>query len=321
MSLRDKITAVIEEKLCPIFEEKRDPNRRFYFRSYRDNLIRGMDPQHVGEYGGGSGGEMTAKGKRPAKMASIASSSAMTFNILGNCTVDIKPNFGFTPGSYSVKYEKQMPTLNKGSNPANLDAFLYNLDEQEAIFCEMKMLEWLGKPGVLKAAYLKKENYFNAEAFEVFSKIAEAMQCATGEEDQDAYASCFAQYDAWQMFKHTLAIYNATSKYVEGQLDEGDSMNGWFKKITLANVVFEMDESIIDDERIKEKYMEAEQCEHAEADRFIEIMMDPAYGLEDLFRKHCGVEFDIKYISVHDFVRMLDKDGEELAALKRYCCC
>lgn len=152
MSLRDQITEIIEDKLCRITEDKRDANRRFYFKNYEDNLIRRMCCDHIVEYGGGSGGEMTAKGNRPAKMASIASSSAMTFNILGNLSVDIKPGYGFVPGSYSVKYEKQMYTLNKGSNLANLDAFLYNLDEQEALFCEMKMLEWFGKPGVLKAA-------------------------------------------------------------------------------------------------------------------------------------------------------------------------
>lgn len=83
-------------------------------------------------------------------MASIASSSAMTFNLLGNHSVTVKEGQRFSPGQYSITYEKQLYTLKKGSKTANLGAFLKNEIEREAIFCEMKMLEWIGTPPALK---------------------------------------------------------------------------------------------------------------------------------------------------------------------------
>ncbi len=323
MSIRDRITEIIKEKLCPIPTSKQDPEHSFYFKNYKDNLFCEMSDQHKEEYGGGSGGELTAKGNRPAKMASIASSSAMTFNILGNHAAVIKAGYDFAPGRYAIKYEQQMYTLNKSSNPANLDAFLYNDDAQEAIFCEMKMLEWLGKPGKLKAAYLNANNYYDEKAFDVFSKIAATLKYAKDIESKDEYSSIFVQYDAWQMFKHTLAIYNAVSTRTKAEIDSkhtGGSMAVRFKSITLVNVVFELDESLIEDERLREKYASALQGEKCEAARFIEIMMDPIYGLEQLFRDYCGVCFEIKYVPVYDFANMLEKTDAERNALARYCC-
>ncbi len=43
----------------------------------------------------------------------------------------------WTSGIYSVRYEKKMYTLNKGSNPANLDACLIHDDGEDAVFCEL----------------------------------------------------------------------------------------------------------------------------------------------------------------------------------------
>lgn len=74
----------------------------------------------------------------------------MTFNLLGNHSVTVKEGQRFSPGQYSITYEKQLYTLKKGSKAANLGAFLKNEIEREAIFCEMKMLEWIGSPPALK---------------------------------------------------------------------------------------------------------------------------------------------------------------------------
>ena len=122
--MRNKLTEIIKEKLCPISANKQNPNYRFYYQNYADNLLYPMDPRHQREYGEGSGGELEAKGARPAKMASIVSSSAMTFNLLGNCQAKIIDNPFFEPGTYQIAYEKKLPTLNKKSSPANLDALL-----------------------------------------------------------------------------------------------------------------------------------------------------------------------------------------------------
>lgn len=177
MNIREKISEIILRDLHPIPDEKRDPARKFYYRCYKDNLIYPMAPKHFSEYDAADGKEMKSKGITPAKMASLTSSSAMTFNILGNNTAVMKPGQSFAQGVYDISYEKQMYTLNKGSNPANLDAFLSNRDAGEAVFCEMKMLEWLSTTNALKEAYYNREYYFDKKAFDsVFSKIVEALR-------------------------------------------------------------------------------------------------------------------------------------------------
>lgn len=102
-----------------------------YFDDYRSNLIISMAVEHQKQYGVGSGGEteehIDKLGRlRPAKMASIRSSSAMTFNLLGNHQIVMKDNDKkFAPGNYKIEYEKQLYTLRGAKNmPANLDAYL-----------------------------------------------------------------------------------------------------------------------------------------------------------------------------------------------------
>lgn len=329
MSMREKITEIIANDLHRIPDEKRDSNRRFYYADYKDNLIHPMVEKHFREYNAADGGEMEAKGDRPAKMASIASSSAMTFNLLGNEKIVMKQGQGFAAGTYDISYEKQMHTLNIGSNPANLDAFLANEAAGEAIFCEMKMMEWLGKPGALKAAYLDAKSYFCEDAFKVFSAIAKALRSAEVPNKDGMYPSIFAQYDGWQMFKHTLAIYNATAHKTKEAFNKAraknpiKSMEGQFKKITLANVVFEMDLALIEDEKLRSAYAAALECEHEEAARFIDVMLTTkvdGMGLQELFQKNCGADFDICYRSAADFVAMFEKTEDERDYLKRYCC-
>ncbi len=107
-----------------------------YYNSYSENLYEPMGERHEKEYGGGSGGELNSSGKRPAKMASIRSSSAMTFNLLGNDAIVMKENrIGHTPGKYAIEYEKQLNTIcnGKGQRPANLDALLVSENEDEPI--------------------------------------------------------------------------------------------------------------------------------------------------------------------------------------------
>ena len=76
----------------PIPAEKvHSPAYPFYYKDYADNLYMRMGHQALQAYEEGSGGETkpyTWKGSGktvtcPPKMASIASSSAMTFNLLG----------------------------------------------------------------------------------------------------------------------------------------------------------------------------------------------------------------------------------------------
>lgn len=317
--MRNKLTQIIKDKLNLIPEEIQDPSYPFYYLDYKDNLIRKMAHHHKCEYCRGSGGELEGKGRTPTKMASLVSSSAMTFNLLGNDSVIVKDGHGFAPGKYRIAYEKQMYTLNGGGNPANLDAFLYNEEAGEAIFCEMKMLEWLSSPGVLKAAYRDENRYFHKDAFTVFEKLIEKLKAS--ENEKGDYEAAFSRYDAWQMLKHTMAIYNATSGKTKDGIERrmpGSSMAGKFKKITLLNVVFEMDDALIEQEELKYDYKQALGEEHDQKDRFIKVMMDPAHGLVNLFQTDCNAVFEIRYMSAARFIECLDKSEEELYELRRY---
>lgn len=319
--MRNRITEIVKQTLCPIPVDKQDPNYRFYFKNYQDNLLYPMASQHRAEYGEGNGSELEAKGTRPAKMASIVSSSAMTFNLLGNHQAKIIDNPFFEPGTYQIAYEKKLPTLNKWSSPANLDAFLYNEEADEAIFCEMKMMEWLGKPGVLKAAYLDEHNYFNSASGQVFSRLAESMIGMRAPDQATDFVSCFERYDAWQMFKHIIGIYNATSFEVKEQLEQTkhmDSLAGKFKNITLVNVVFELRESMIENEKLREKYHCALRQEEDEACAFTGFIQDTQSGLAQLFKDHCHAQFNVLYLPVPLFTNAFEKSKWEKECLKRY---
>jgi len=318
--MRNKLTEIIKEKLCPIPADQQDPNYRFYYQNYADNLLYPMNSRHQREYGEGSGGELEAKGTRPAKMASIVSSSAMTFNLLGNEQIVVKPEQIFAEGAYRVEYEKKLPTLNKRSSPANLDAYLCHTEKQEAIFCEMKMMEWLNAPPPLKDAYRHPEAYFHLEAGEVFCDLIGQLMDTCPAEQTDNYHSRFEQYDAWQMLKHALAIYNATSLEAKEKMEKqlpGVSVAGQFKKITLANVVFEMDSNLIKEEKLRKRYQDALDREHAEADAFIKTVEKP---IADLFRRYCDVDFKILYLPVSDFANCFYKNVKEHELFGRYCC-
>jgi len=227
MSLREKVTEAIL-KYSGITPEKADEKRRFYYKYYEDNLYCPLGNAALKAYADGSGAETRPAEKKvrgklvqsPAKIASVVSSSAMTFNILGNEPVTFRSDKLAPAGTYEVFYEKQMYTVKRGSNPANLDAFLRNEQGRTAVFCEMKFLEWLGAPGTLKDAYLDESYYFKSDnssvkhpvdAYSVFNDVIAKLTARDVPDRKKPghklYQSVFAHYDAWQMLKHLLFLF------------------------------------------------------------------------------------------------------------------
>lgn len=291
-----------------------------YCLDVKDNLITEMAEEHVEQYGGGSGGEMKPKKEgEAAKMAALRSSSAMTFNLVGNYGIRIKDNpFEFALGDYKVEYEKQMRTLAMSlGRPANLDALLTHTPfekDKEAIFCEMKMMEWHTKPSKteLDEKYKEEAYYFLKEAYEVFRPKIDQIKEAD-----------FQRYDACQMFKHTLAIFNATfTGNIDANVDllekqrEVLQLHGKFKKITLANVVYQIPEKELVGTEIETKYKDMHEQEQKEFDKFKKIMLDNK--LIELFKKKCGVDFDIVFIPTKDFIGIMEKSEAEKKYLERY---
>jgi hypothetical protein len=118
MTLRDKITAAMLEYF-PIPGDKQYPGRPFYFKDYTDNLFCSMDKKAERAYLDGDGDELLQTEKwygskkviSPPKMASVASSSAMTFNLLGNDPAVITEDRLLPAGVYDVQYEKKIYTI------------------------------------------------------------------------------------------------------------------------------------------------------------------------------------------------------------------
>ena len=303
---------------------KMDPRDNNYFCELEDNLIIPMCDEHREQYEGGSGSELKERknhGKLlPPKMKCVHSSSAMAFNLLGNKEVIFNdhPNLEdperkpyFTPGKYSIKYEKKLKLLKKSNGMSNIDVFLFDDEEEDnaknAIFCEMKMKEWLDSANKkLKEAYEKEENYSD-EARDKFLALITKLQ-----EEKKQKGSDLKGYDVWQMFKHTLAIFNA---FASG----GKFYGKKYKKITLANVVYKIKEwTSTDKSEFKKKYEKKFDKEYKGFKKFRDIVLAPESGLKELFESECNVNFDIVFIPTHEFINCMEKTDAEKEYLERY---
>jgi len=339
MALREKVSESIL-KYASIPEGKGDVSRRFYYKNYEDNLYCPLGPQALDAYDKGNGAETKptekiSKGKlvvSPAKMASIVSSSAMTFNLLGNDPIRVISDNLIPRGVYDVQYEKQMYTVKRGSYPAHLDAFLSNIPGKTAVFCEMKFLEWLGAPGGLKDAYMNENIYFEPDnyavnfprnAYEAFSDVIMELtdRLIPDKENpkHNTHRSICTRYDAWQMMKHLLAIYNYTSFVTKSSVEalgKFPSMAGDYNRIILLNVVNEFPPECIEDANAREEYIEALRQEHREAELFADIIKHSK--IPHLFDNNCGAGIEVKYVSAKQFADVIEMSIDKQEYLKRY---
>lgn len=271
--------------------------RQFYLRGLNDNLVRPMHEKHIAEYSRGSGSELDGK------MKALRSSSAMTFNILGNLQCEVARgsvseyessplNDPFASDSYSIEYEYQLPTLKRGL-PANLDTLLIG-DTGDIVACEMKMLEWLtSTPAKLKNKYLDVENYIHGDMASAFVEVAAELNASDS----------FSRYDFAQMFKHTLALYNAARS---GKLQTN--------RIVLLNCVWEPPENYELSDDTNAWLVQCRLKEHTGFDVFKRAMAP----LESLFSSDMGIPFEIQYLPADRLISCLDYPLEEQLLLERY---
>ncbi len=324
MSLREKITQSILQR-HPIPVSLQNPHRPFYYKDYRNNLFCPMSSKAIAEYNRGDGSEtkestVTKSGRTytlPPKMGSIVSSSAMTFNLFGNDSVSILPGGILPQGTYTVEYEKQLLTRAYGNMPANVDAFLSDSVNRSALFFEMKNLEWLESPKALGKSYFMERYYFTPdraavpfpkEAFEMFSNWAHVLQEVS-----------FRRYDASQMFKHTLAMYNYASFVTRSALEKvepGRTMAGKYDWYILTNVVNEFPAAFIDDEDTRWEYQSALSEERYEAQLFIDTMH--RCEIPAIFDNNCNAGIKIIYMSTKELAESLDIPVDHREYLKRY---
>lgn len=294
MASRNQVLKAMDQRLIPhsVYDEKHP----YHYGHYAENLYCPMGEQALQAYSRGSGSELLGK-DGPAKMSSIASSSAMTFNLLGNGPAVIDAGGKLPAGAYQVEFEKQLLTQNTGRFPANLDAFLSNESAKTAIFCEMKLLEWLqtANQDALAESYSAKNRFFAPEdgSYDAFTQVIEKMN-----------SKPFRRYDGYQMFKHLLGIYNHTAHTTRDGLQKFPypSMAGQYSQICLVNVVNEFPFS-------DSEYCEALKEEKDEADTFRDLIEHS--DIPDLFKRNCGAKLKILYMSADAFAAKLKMSHEK----------
>ena len=270
--------------------------RLYYLARLEDNLAVPMSRRVRAMYERGSGGELDWK------MCSIRSSSAMTFNLLGNGPVTIVS--GRHAGTYELAYEHQLPTLRNNPHPANLDAYLEG--GAEDVYCEMKMLEWLGAARhTLRPDYLEAARYLipreDAERIvALFGELANVHVLGKGGKTERLSDG---RYDSLQMAKHLLAIY--------GKVANDPTYRP--KGITLLNCVWELaNPGVLG--RYEAKYREMEAEEHEGFETFAEQAVERVSPLFDAK----GVSLSVEYVTAAELMGSIEYEAPHRAKLERY---
>ena len=286
-----------------------------HFAEYQNNLFCEMSEEHKTQYERVTDREFSDT-VRPASMKSVLLSSAMTFNLLGNGEIRAKDgNAFFVPGTYSIEYGKKLVTVSAPGGrqvPTYLKAFLLN--GTDAIFCEMKMTEWLrNEPGFLHKMYFEKErSFFNteesSEVSAAFEKLRESLLKIMRRWAPKPYTECdphhFWRYDAWKMYEHILGIYNMSSKLTRSKIEEKEDIKFLpeLKTARLANVIFEPPEGAFSDEDVRKEYRVMLKTEHKEF---------------AAFKKDCGIDFSLELLTAAQFMDCFDL-GDRADYLQRY---
>lgn len=291
--------------------------RQFYLAGFQDNLVRPMDPAALQEFGDGAGRELEDK------MCALRSSSAMTFNILGNEEVTFSDSSMQTvpipSGRYRIQYEYKAPTLDIDERrPAHLDALLSPERGRTFIACEMKLMEWLmGKPKMLRDKYLDPNNYPYCEAScDERRSMASQMPSSTAavfsqtalQLNRAAEEGVFLSYDFAQMFRHTLGLYRRLCAGTFAPCEEVVLLNClWMPTELDANGT---------DAVLSEKLHEAWGKAKEEFGRFVGYMDDAV----KLIERESGVGFSIHLCSHTDLISAIDwiDRSDERELLKRY---
>lgn len=298
--LRERLLTLKIISLNDFLSQNPEDSYYYYLDKYEKNLITKMDQQHIDEYLSGDGNELIDN-SRPAKMKALRSSSALTFNLIGNKSVKVKTaEFGIDIGYYSVQYEKKFKTLVGSTKPASLDACLISLDKSSCVLCEMKMFEWFAiQSPKISESYLNQKRYFDIASFKVFYEIFSELIKSPNK----------IRYDAPQMLKHLLGTYNTIREAKSDPKNEFYSI----QKVTLLNCVWELKNISLLKNKCTE-YLEMTQQEHNEYN----IFRKRVQSIIDLFKNQLNIELEIHYVTQREFIDILNKTQAELTYLSRY---
>lgn len=201
---------------------------KYHVTNCNDNLEHPLEGDHLHEYQKGGGSEFVDSKKSgsiiPAKMKSIRSSSAFSYNMFGpRSCIEMKANKMRLPiGKYSLKYEEKLGTLKEGGK-ANIDVHLFN--KKCDIYIEMKLLEPLEfyYNGKSFNSYQNKERYYSEEAYQTFAHLFDDFHNEKNGKHKPK------GFDVCQMLKHSLGIYNDIIKTIN---------DSCYKPVTKSKNVF-----------------------------------------------------------------------------------
>lgn len=299
MDYKTMLHEVIKKKFIEVAEREGEApqiDANYHLKDPSDNLVVPMAEKVLEMYRNGNGNELNSK------MSSIRSSAAMTFNLLGNGPVEIKS--GSHAGKYNlIEYEYRLETLKnnpkKEPHPAHLDAYLEG--ENEDIYCEMKMFEWLlSSDHKLRPAYLEAENYLvPRKDADCFSRLFRNLVHKKG---QSGELFSEGRYDCLQMAKHLLAIYNKVAKPDYKP-----------KRVTLLNCVWEFTHPEVL-EGYEGKYSKMLDEEHEGFEKFKELATELVVPLFEAK----GVPLSIEYITASELMESIAYEEPIRRKLERY---
>jgi len=281
------------------FQEKdeKDSTKQFHLQFLKDNLIEPMTEPTEKQFIRGKEHELeyTMKG--------LHSSLAMIYNLFGNNKANIVGDKNIGAGTYAVEYEKHFQALKKPAFKKEytlMDSFLYNETNKEAVAIEADMLGWLfNKPENLPKNFLNTKKYKDEDIANTFIGVAKSIMKDSVSKDKD-YEANFKHFNAFLMFEHILAGYNSCRE-----------KKPEMKKITLVSCIWEL--PLVKNSKALPEYETVLKEEHEEFEKFAKLIGP----LKALFI-NIGTDFNIKYYSYNNFMKLVKLDDKQQKYLSRY---
>ena len=264
----------------------------FYFMRREDSLIGYPNEEHLSQILQGAGREWDKD------IFALRSSCALAFNIFGNGHVFFHKE-GRLPlaGQFTLEYEKKLPTLlpieAKKAYPAHVDVWLKPCaDQNSEVFFEVKKLEWLEKKKrQLSSNYLNSQHYKATKSLTAVNAFIDLFKAITDSQNRQCR---WKRYDALQMAKHLLGIYNYSEH------NAAHSPN-----VILVNCIWELgDVNSITSPRVKNQYKIASEQESQEFEEFAEQIK----RIVPVFKSELGITLHVMKMSVQELIGQMARE-------------
>lgn len=291
-ALKDKLLETKSVTENDFFDENDRATSKciYYLRRFDKNVH--SSKNHCQDFKKGRGGELNENKRwRIVPMASLRSSAALTWNIFGDgSTCRLKQDWNISAGDYNFEYEWNKSETIPG-HFANLDAYLHSGNCH--LFVEMKMLEPLTKTHPFESI----EEYLNSDKCPKQFKDA----ICDFRDDEPRF------FDAFQMIKHLLAIYNyfMKNKFKSRQ------------KVVLLNCHWEPSKDYISNHTYSNRTIPLDKTYEDfknTAKRFV-AMQKGEIKIKSLF-DGIGVDLELAFCNHRELIDVVGKENDRY--LKRY---